>query len=63
MLMKLSLSSVEWFKVEGSKLLLLILVHWLAKYLLNMSALASNSVISLLFTSRGWILGTFFPIP
>ena len=38
-------------------------VHWLAKYLLNMLALASNLVISSLLTSRGEILGTFFPVP
>ena len=57
----LSLSSVKWFKVEGSTLLLLIVVHWLAKYLLNMLALASNLFISYLFTSRVGILGTFFP--
>ena len=61
MLMELNLSSVKWFKVEWSTLLLLIVVHWLAKYSLNMLALASNSVISLLFTSKGGILGTFFP--
>ena len=61
MLKELSLSSVKWFKVEGSTLLLLIVVHWLAKYLLNMLALTSNSVISSSFTSRGGILGTFFP--
>ena len=44
-----------------SILFLLIVVHWLAKYLLNMLALASNSVISLLLTSWGGILNTFFP--
>ena len=58
---KFSLSSVKLFKVEGSTILLLIVVHWLAKYLLNMITLASNSFISLLFTSRGEMLGTFFP--
>ena len=57
---KFSLSSVKLFKVEGSTILLLIVVHWLAKYLLNMLALASNSLISLLFTSRGEMLGTLF---
>ena len=46
MLKELSLSPVKWFKVEGSTLWLLIAFHWLAKYLLNMLALASNSVIS-----------------
>ena len=62
MLKELSLSSVKWFKVEGSTLLLLTAVHWLAKYLLNMLALASNSVISsLLLISRGRMLGTFCP--
>ena len=60
MLKELSLSSVKWFKVEGRTLLLLIVVHWLAKYLLNMLALASNSVISLLCASSGGILGNFF---
>ena len=59
MLQELSLSSVKWFKVKRSTLLLLIVMHWLAKYLLNMLALASNSVISSLFTRRGGILGTF----
>ena len=53
--------SVKWFKIEGSTLLLLIVVHWLAKCLLNMLALASNSVISSLFTSSGGILGIFLP--
>ena len=38
-----------------------IVADWLAKYSLNMLALASNPVISLLFTSRRDILGTFFP--
>ena len=33
---------------------------WLAKYLLNMLALASNSIICSIFTKRGGILGTFF---
>ena len=61
MLKELSLSSVKSFKVEGSALLLLIVVHWLVKYLLNMLALASNSVTSSLLISRGGILGTFFP--
>ena len=36
-------------------------VHWLAKYLLNVLALASNSVISPSFISSGGILGNFFP--
>ena len=31
MLKELTLSSVKWFKVEGMTLLLLIVVHWLAK--------------------------------
>ena len=57
MLRKLSLK-----KVEKSTVLLLTVVHWLAKYLLNMLALVPNSVTSLLLTSRGGILGTFFPI-
>ena len=60
MLKELSLSPVKRFKVEGSTLLLLTAVHWLAKYLLNMLALASNSAISPLFNIRGGILGTFF---
>ena len=39
----------------------MIAVHWLAKYLLNMLALASKSVISSSFISSEGILGTFFP--
>ena len=46
MLKELSLSSVKSFKVEGSTPLLLTGVHWLAKYLLNMLALASNSEVT-----------------
>ena len=60
MLTELSMSSVKRFKDEGSTLLLLIVVHLLAKYLLNILALTSHSVISSLFTSRGGVLGTFF---
>ena len=33
----------------------------LARYLLNMLALPSISIISSLFTSRGGIMGNFFP--
>ena len=58
MLKEISLSSVE---DEVSTLLLLTAVYWLAKYLLNMLAIASRSVTSSLLTSRGEILSTFFP--
>ena len=61
MLKEISLSSGNWFKVERRTLLLLIVMHWLATYLLIMLALASNSVISSVFTSRVGILGTFSP--
>ena len=45
---------------QRSPPLLLIVVHWLAKKLLKTLVLASNSVISSLFTSKRAILGTFF---
>ena len=61
MLKELSLSFVKLSKIKGGTLLLKIVVYWPAKYLLNMLALASNSVISSLLTSRGGLLGTFFP--
>ena len=55
MLKEYNLSSVKWFKVEGSTLLSLIALHWPAKHLLNILPLVSNSVISSLFTSIGEI--------
>ena len=54
--------SFIWVKTFEIMLQLLIAVHWLTKCLLNVLALASNSVISSLFTIRGGILGTFFPL-
>ena len=38
----------------------LIVVHWLAKYVLNTLALVSKLVISSLLTSKGGMLGNFF---
>ena len=40
---------------------IIIAVLWLPKYLLNILTFGSNLVISSLETSRGGILGTFFP--
>ena len=54
--------SFIWEKIFEIMLQLSIAVHWLAKFLLNMLALASNLVISSLFTIKGGILGTFFPL-
>ena len=39
-----------WKNVKGNTQVLVIVVHCLAKYLLNMSAIASNSVFSSLFS-------------
>ena len=52
--------SFIWEKIFEIMLQLSIAVHWLAKFLLNMLALASNLVISSLFTFRRGILDTFF---